>query len=631
LRQAYLQAHLRDQQAAGCRDCANNLGAYVRDGLSARDRRRVDAHLDGCASCTLLLAELADTNNTLRAALIPALIGVSASAYLSGIGGGSWALAWFTRLSRPLQAAAGGGAAASLLVLAVLVSSLGGDSPSAASPSVTSPSPGVPSTTVASPPITLPTSPLPTSPLPTSPLPTSPLPTSPPVTGPTVTGPTATGPVTVPPPPTTPRTTVPVTTLPPAPPSISASAVQRTVALANGQVRIEVTVSNTGFRTANAVRIDVPAPASATFAFAESFRLPAVTFVSVLAPGWSCTGNVSCTLPAIAPGGSTTALLTFDISPSAPGSITLTPVVVEPVGAVASSTSVTIPVSFIDGLLAGYTARGDVQAIGNSVTTCHDLSPDCLDARNGVGPALDHNHHAMQFVNTAGGTFNSSTAQLSLRGTVARAFLVWGGDIDEGGFAPTPAQRNTVTFTTPDGTHAVQADSLVDNAGDTYFAVAEVTSLVAGSGTYGVADLQTALGVRSFGGWSLVLIEHDASMPERLLLVVAPLAVVSTTTPFAFGLDLLAPMTNGTATLAGVAFEGDRSLAGESLTMSGMTVPNFFHSAAPGPRNPGDNNLLGTDVFSNSFSGLSGEQLSFGVSTTDDRIMLGAMAFALDL
>jgi RNA polymerase sigma factor (sigma-70 family) len=85
LRQAYLQAHLRDQHAAECRDCAANLGAYVRDGLSARDRRRVDAHLDGCESCTRLMGELTDTNNTLRA-LIPALIGVSSTAYLSNLG-----------------------------------------------------------------------------------------------------------------------------------------------------------------------------------------------------------------------------------------------------------------------------------------------------------------------------------------------------------------------------------------------------------------------------------------------------------------------------------------------------------------------------------------------------------------
>jgi len=635
LRQAYLQAHLRDQQAVECRDCANNLGAYVRDGLSARDRRRVDAHLDGCASCAALVVELADTNNTLRAALIPALIGVSASAYLGGIGGGG-ALAWFTRLPKRQQAAAGGGAVAGVLVLALLVSSLGGGKPAAA-PAPTTASPAtVPSTSAAPPPVTQPSVSPPVAQPSVPPL-TSPPVTSLPVAQPSVPPPVTVAPpslvprTTVPPAPTTPSTTLPVVTLPPAPPSISATAVQRTVALANGQVRIEVSVSNTGAGPANGVRIDVPAPPGATFAFAESFRLPSVTFVSALAPGWSCTANVSCTLPPLAAGSTTVALLTFDISPSAPGSITLTPAIVEPVGAVASITPVTLTVGAIDGLLAAHTARGTVQAIGNSVTTCDEMSPDCLDARNGVGPALDHNAHAMQYVNTAGGTFNSSSAQLSLTGTVARAFLVWGGDVQQGGAAPNPGSRNSVTFVTPGGRITVVADALQDNPGDTFFAVAEVTSLVTGSGTYAVADVQTALGTASFGGWSLVLIEHDSSMPERLLLVAAPLAVVSTATSWSFDVELLAPLAGGVATLAGVCFEGDRNLVGETIVLSGVSLTNVGRGAAPGPRDPSHDNLLGTDVFVNQMVGLSGGRLAILANTTNDRLMLGAVAVALDL
>ena len=618
LRQAYLQAHLRDQQAAECRDCANNLGAYVRDGLSARDRRRVDAHLDGCASCTSLVAELADTNNTLRAALIPALIGVSSAAYLGGLGGGSGALAWFTRLPKRQQAAAGGGAAAGVLALALLISSLGGGSPSTApAPTNTAAPVPAPATSVAPPPTVPPATPPPTQP------------TVPPVS--TVPPPsTAPAPSTVAPTTAVPRTTVPGTTLPPAPPSISASAVQRTVALANGQVRIEVTVTNTGAAPANGVRIDVPAPPGATFAFAEHFRLPAVTFVSALAPGWSCTGNVSCTIPTLAAGASTVALLTFDISPSAPANLTLTPAVVEPVGAIVTITPVTLTVNAIDGLLAAETARGTVRAIGNSVTTCDDMSPNCVDARNGSGPAVDHNAHAMQYVNTAGGTFNSSSAQLALSGTVARAFLVWGGDVQQGGAAPAPGSRNTVLFSTPGGRSTVVADAVTDNPGDTYFAVAEVTSLVTGSGTYSVADVQTALGTASFGGWSLVLIEHDPAMPERLLLVAAPLAVVSTSTPLAFDLELLVPQ-NGGATVAGVCFEGDRGLSGDSMVLSGQSLVNLGRGAAPGPRDPAFDNTLGTDVFSHRFDGLTGDQLVLQVSTTDDRVMVGAVALAIDL
>lgn len=76
LRQAYLQAHLRAQRTAACQACAGSLGAYVRDGLSARERRRVDRHLVECTSCAALARELADTNGTLRAALAPVRTGV---------------------------------------------------------------------------------------------------------------------------------------------------------------------------------------------------------------------------------------------------------------------------------------------------------------------------------------------------------------------------------------------------------------------------------------------------------------------------------------------------------------------------------------------------------------------------
>ncbi|MEQ1699784.1 MAG: sigma-70 family RNA polymerase sigma factor, partial [Ilumatobacteraceae bacterium] len=132
LRQAYLQAHLRDQNTADCRECAANLGAYVRDGLSARDRRRVDAHLDGCASCTALVAELTDTNNTLRAALIPALIGVSSAAYLGGLGGHGL-LGFLTRLPKRQQFAAGGVAASAVAVVALMAGALGGGNDTAPS------------------------------------------------------------------------------------------------------------------------------------------------------------------------------------------------------------------------------------------------------------------------------------------------------------------------------------------------------------------------------------------------------------------------------------------------------------------------------------------------------------------
>ncbi|WP_331282658.1 sigma-70 family RNA polymerase sigma factor [Microbacterium sp. H37-C3] len=52
-RDAWVSAQLTRSRSEGCRPIAAEFGAYTRDGLSARDRRRVDEHLQTCGTCTL--------------------------------------------------------------------------------------------------------------------------------------------------------------------------------------------------------------------------------------------------------------------------------------------------------------------------------------------------------------------------------------------------------------------------------------------------------------------------------------------------------------------------------------------------------------------------------------------------
>ena len=99
LRQAYLQAHLLASPAPEHEPYRSQLGAYVRDGLSKRDRAAVQAHLDGCASCRALVAELDDVNRMLVRSVVPLFLLV---------GGGKLALA-----AAAGGAAAGGAAAGS--------------------------------------------------------------------------------------------------------------------------------------------------------------------------------------------------------------------------------------------------------------------------------------------------------------------------------------------------------------------------------------------------------------------------------------------------------------------------------------------------------------------------------------
>jgi len=83
LRQAYLQQHLAVEQRETCRHTTEYLGAYVRDGLSARAKTKVESHLDECARCMGLYLELREVNSNLGAWLAPALLGSAAAGYLS--------------------------------------------------------------------------------------------------------------------------------------------------------------------------------------------------------------------------------------------------------------------------------------------------------------------------------------------------------------------------------------------------------------------------------------------------------------------------------------------------------------------------------------------------------------------
>lgn len=87
LRQAYLQLHLSGHARAACVPVAAKLAAYVRNGLSAREVRKVDRHLSRCPDCRTAHAELSWINATLRRAFVPVLLGVEASqAHVPGHG-----------------------------------------------------------------------------------------------------------------------------------------------------------------------------------------------------------------------------------------------------------------------------------------------------------------------------------------------------------------------------------------------------------------------------------------------------------------------------------------------------------------------------------------------------------------
>lgn len=106
LRQGYLQQHLQSAATEQCSALAEKLGSYVRGGLSARDTRAVDAHLDGCVECQQLVTELRDVNHGMRAVVAPLVLGVAA---LGGFA--PWQLGFGGALAGTVGAAPQGAAA----------------------------------------------------------------------------------------------------------------------------------------------------------------------------------------------------------------------------------------------------------------------------------------------------------------------------------------------------------------------------------------------------------------------------------------------------------------------------------------------------------------------------------------
>lgn len=82
LRQNYLREHVTVSPAKPCRSIVDRLGAYVRNGLSARDRVTVETHLAGCRRCHVLFLELGDVNAGLRGLAAPGVPGDVAVVHL---------------------------------------------------------------------------------------------------------------------------------------------------------------------------------------------------------------------------------------------------------------------------------------------------------------------------------------------------------------------------------------------------------------------------------------------------------------------------------------------------------------------------------------------------------------------
>jgi RNA polymerase sigma factor (sigma-70 family) len=95
LRKAWLQAHINDVTGIG--DCSwsiSKIGDHARNGLSARDQKRMAVHLAGCARCAIISEEVDEVGSRLAMVLIPLFLGgVAGGAFLTSFGTASTAVA----------------------------------------------------------------------------------------------------------------------------------------------------------------------------------------------------------------------------------------------------------------------------------------------------------------------------------------------------------------------------------------------------------------------------------------------------------------------------------------------------------------------------------------------------------
>ncbi|KAA1379734.1 sigma-70 family RNA polymerase sigma factor [Aeromicrobium fastidiosum] len=89
LREAYLQQHVKDEQAGDSRTCVEHrskLSAFVRRTASARDQERVHAHLESCGDCMAIYLDLQEVNREVGAIAVPAAAATLAGLSLTSLG-----------------------------------------------------------------------------------------------------------------------------------------------------------------------------------------------------------------------------------------------------------------------------------------------------------------------------------------------------------------------------------------------------------------------------------------------------------------------------------------------------------------------------------------------------------------
>lgn len=635
LKDAYLQAHVSGTGvAAACLPVRGKLGPYRAGTLAARDVAKVEAHLDDCDECPVVLAELADVAHGLRVIIAPLVIGgaVAAATALGGAPESAMAAGVGASLPTDPRGEKGSGLLGSLVIAAVAAAFVVAAGAAIATGSRDDASQAqsadsiIAATATAIPVTATPTSMTPTPTTPSrSPATVAPVPvvrTAPSTADPTVT-PTAT----------------PTPATPPAFTTTFGDAGD----LVRGRVGMVVLeVTNTGGDSAAAV-LDLVLPDGVTLDGAR-------TLTATGDPAWTCvaaTAGIRCTAATVPAGSTSTVTVPVIVSASAPLDVAPSATLTDDDGVATTATAATQIVA--TGLGTRFLADGSLAVVhaGAGLLSCDILLTGCLEARQrAAGAAIDNNSWAMIPIDGAGfsgagvGAPSSSTRlDLPDSATVRFAGLYWSGQAPSattGGLADgairAPGSADVV---------AVTASALTFEQGR-YVAFADVTDLVsaAGGGVWSFGGAFTTAGVNAAAGWSLVVVVDDpTASPSRVAVFEGQLLVYGSTAA-TFTLPTVA---GGEVSVGVVAWEGDAGNGGDRVLADDVPLvrsasgasSNVFASWADGAipfcdeTEPGcleQTNTLGFDTGLFDPVTVTGARVRVDVVSPTDAITLGVVS-----
>ncbi len=252
---------------------------------------------------------------------------------------------------------------------------------------------------------------------------------------------------------------------------------------------------------------------------------------------------------------------------------------------------------------------------GGMIMSCDQSSDSCQSALDYSGNAVrnsdNNNAWAMEEVNSEGGTRNSATTTMAvpLDATVLVAYLVWSanhgpsdaftGPTNTASIRP-PGQTNFMTVT------ADTVDTWTDPGGRTYYqARADVTDLVQqyGGGSWALADIAVTASLTDsdpsyFGGFALTAVYEQATLPDSSVAIYGGVDPVTKDddADYTFSTE-----EQSTVDVSVVAWEGDRGIAGDTLTLDGDKMTSE-HTESDGtittgdPNNAFDSTAIGSGV-----------------------------------